>query len=189
MTVEVKRAYFNALATRKLVIEIIKEDKLDSDGDAVGGLHLSLYGTRDAAFQWGERVAVQLEQNGFKRGKAFSSMCVNEERQNLTMVHGDDYLSTGLIESLKRLDEKPKGEFEVKTKILGKHKDLEKEAKVLNRVLRITESGWEIEADQRHVELVIEQLGLKDCKPVITPGISSLVAPLDDDEEDEDDCR
>ena len=36
-----------------------------------------------------------------------------------------------------------------------------KEGKVLNRVIRITESGWEYEADQRHGELIVEMMGLK----------------------------
>ena len=46
------------------------------------------------------------------------------------------------------------------------------EGKVLNRIIRNTTAGWEIEADPRHAELVVEQLGLTDEKGVVTPGIS-----------------
>ena len=42
-------------------------------------------------------------------------------------------------------------------------------ARVLNRILRITEQGWEYEPDQRHAEMIVEQLGLKDAKAVETP--------------------
>ena len=43
---------------------------------------------------------------------------------------------------------------------------------MLNRLIRRTEEGWEIEADPRHAELVVEQLGLKDDKGIGTPGLS-----------------
>ena len=57
------------------------------------------------------------------------------------------------------------------------------EGKVLNRLIRATESGWEIEADPRHAELVIEQLGLKNEREVGTPGVSAQDEDdLDDDE-------
>ena len=34
------------------------------------------------------------------------------------------------------------------------------ESKVLNRIIRSTEDGYELEADQRHVELIAELMGL-----------------------------
>ena len=43
------------------------------------------------------------------------------------------------------------------------------EGQVLNRVVRRTEDGWELEADLRHAELIIEQLGLTDGNAVSTP--------------------
>ena len=48
--------------------------------------------------------------------------------------------------------------------------------------MRRTEDGWEVEADPRHAELVIEQLGLGDDKGVGTPGVSGP----DEDDNDED---
>ena len=50
----------------------------------------------------------------------------------------------------------------------GKHKSAE--GQVLNRVVRCTENGLELEADLRHAELIVEQLGLQDAKLVSTPG-------------------
>ena len=43
---------------------------------------------------------------------------------------------------------------------------------MLNRIIRCTDSGWEVEADPRHAEHVVEQLGLAEEKGCATPGIS-----------------
>ena len=47
-----------------------------------------------------------------------------------------------------------------------------------NRIIWCTDVGWEIEADPRHAELVVKQLGIED-KGVSTPGVSGI------EEEDE----
>ena len=60
--------------------------------------------------------------------------------------------------------------WDVKVAMLGPEDHHEQEVKVLNRSIRWTASGIEYEADQRHVQVVIEQLGLDDkSKPVTTP--------------------
>ena len=41
---------------------------------------------------------------------------------------------------------------------------------MLNRVVRWTPEGWEMEPDQRHVDLIIKELGLAEAKPASTPG-------------------
>ena len=46
------------------------------------------------------------------------------------------------------------------------------EGKVLNRIMRCTSDGWEVEADPRHAELVVEQLGLDNEQGVTTPAVS-----------------
>ena len=46
-----------------------------------------------------------------------------------------------------------------------------KESKILNRVVRATNEGWEYESDQRHVEIIVEQLGVANMKPLSTPGV------------------
>ena len=68
MLSDVKRAYFHAAACRELYVEIPREDP-DWTPDANGRFNLALYGTRDAAKLWQERVAKHLLSIGFKRGK------------------------------------------------------------------------------------------------------------------------
>ena len=41
---------------------------------------------------------------------------------------------------------------------------------MLNRIIRYTEQGYEMEADPRHAEMIIESLGLSEAKGVISPG-------------------
>ena len=65
---------------------------------------------------------------------------------------------------------------------MGKGIGYKNEGKVLNRVLRVTEDGWEMDSDPRNAELVVEQWGLKDGKGIGTPGLSSA----DEDDNDED---
>ena len=44
------------------------------------------------------------------------------------------------------------------------------ERRLLNRVLRCTPMAWEVEADQRHADLIAQELALEDARGVITPG-------------------
>ena len=53
---DVGRAYFEAIATRRLCVELPDEDKCDCDGDVVGLLEKSLYGTRDAALNFQKEI-------------------------------------------------------------------------------------------------------------------------------------
>ena len=65
-----------------------------------------------------------------------------------------------------------KNAYEIQTQKLGGSKGQKAEGRVLNQILRHTAEGWEIEADPRHAELVIEQLGLEGDSAVATPGVS-----------------
>ena len=67
----------------------------------MGKLRLSLYRTRDAAANWQRCVSDRLVSLGFKAG--LSNPCVfwHPGRGIRTLVHGDDYASTG---SLAQLD-------------------------------------------------------------------------------------
>ena len=61
-----------------------------------------------------------------------------------------------------------KDRFEIKTNLVGPGE--EKEAKILNRIIRVDEEGWQYEADQRHAEVLIQEMGLTEAKGVGTTG-------------------
>merc|ERR1739836_64577 len=71
---------------------------------------------------------------------------------------------------LRWMQEKIEEKYELKVEVLGPDENQNKEVRVLNRILRWTNEGIEYEADPRHVEIVLKQLNIDNCKPVITPG-------------------
>ena len=130
----------------------------------------SLYGTRDAAVNWQNEVKKQMKGWGFKQGEYNPCLYVHEKLGLKTMVHGDDFVTVGFKEDVEKFNKMLKERFEVKTKMIGEGEGMVQEERILNRVVRITEGGWELEADQRHGEMVIEELGLKEAKEACTPG-------------------
>jgi hypothetical protein len=46
--------------------------------------------------------------------------------------------------------------------------------RILNRIVTVTENGLEYEADQRHAEILMRDMGIDEsCKGVVTPGVST----------------
>ena len=175
MVNDVSRAHFYAKCSRCLYVELPKEDP-EAHPDFLGRLRLCLYGTRDAALCWQQTLADHLLENGFTRGIGHPSVFFNEKRDVWTLVHGDDYCSTGSSESLDWLQDVLEARYEIKTQRVGVGKDRKgddklSEGQVLNRVIRRTARGYELEADLRHAELIVEQLELTECKAVSTAGV------------------
>ena len=69
--------------------------------------------------------------------------------------------------------------------MVGSRSDLGElqETRVLNRIIRWTARGWEYEADQRHAELIIREMGMEGAKSVKTPGEDVPSWKLDTEEE------
>jgi hypothetical protein len=166
---DVARAFFEAKATRTICVEIPEESEEFDGGRNVAVLDMSLYGTRDAAMNWQEEVAMQMKKWGFARGKYNPCLYSHPKWKLKVFLHGDDFASVGRREDVKKFKEKLEERFEIKTEILGRGKEEKKEARVLNRTIRVTDQGWEYEPDQRHVEIIVDMLGLKEAKPVETP--------------------
>ena len=55
---------------------------------------------------------------------------------------------------------------------LGQDNECQTEGRVFNGIFKCIEGGWEVEDYLRHVELLVEQLGLTDEKGVSTPDMS-----------------
>ena len=45
-----------------------------------------------------------------------------------------------------------------------------REKRILNRVIRVTEDGWEYEADQHHADLIIRETGADKMSTLSHPG-------------------
>ena len=112
-----------------------------------------------------------LVQFGFTKGRASPCVFYHKDRHIRTFVHGDDYVSSAHPKQLEWLKGKLEGKYTIKTQWLGPNKEYQQEVKILNRIV-----GWDhvkgivFEADPRHTEIIVEQLQLKEAKPVSTPG-------------------
>ena len=147
-----------------------------------GKLNYSMYGTRRAATNWQTHYTKVLVQNGFVTGLANNCTFYNPTKEIYCMVHGDDFVSTGSDSSLKWLESILTKEFKIKTSKIGPDKSDEKELKILNRIIRYTNNGIELEADLRHAELIVSQLGLTESKELTCPATDEI--KRDDDEEE-----
>ena len=99
-----RQAYFYAKAARDVDIEWPKEDPHSARGDLVGKLKFCVYGAREVALTWQETLSQHLIDNGFVRGVGFPGVFVQKEKDIWTLVHEDDYCSTGSSASLSWLD-------------------------------------------------------------------------------------
>ena len=156
-----------------MFIELPSEDTSGKDWeqDRVGRLNMSLYGTRDAAKNWQEEVARMMRQWGFVQGVYTPGLYYRPTWDIATLVHGDDFVSVGSVDRMLNFKEALERRFKTKTQIIGSGGGREVvEARVLNRILRVSPEGWEYEPDQRHVDLVVRGLGLEAAKGAATPG-------------------
>ncbi len=167
---DVRRAYFNAPVRRRAFVQLPDEDPEKNGRQKCGELVLSMYGTRDAAQNWARCYSKHLEEIGFTKGKTTPGIFLHKHRNIMTLVHGDDYLSTGEREDLIWMNNKLNERFDIKTIMIGGGAGDAKEAKVLNRVIRFAPDAIEYEADQRHSELIIQETGMEAAKPVGVTG-------------------
>merc|ERR1711965_429190 len=106
---------------------------------------------------------------GFRRGRSSPCIFYHPIKDIKCSVHGDDFFSEGLPEALTWFENSLLAKFEGKVK--GRLAKAGEELRVLNRIVRRTSDGYEWEADQRHSELLVRELGLNsESKPVACPG-------------------
>ena len=166
--IDVRRAYFHALARRTVYVRLPDED---AEPNMCGRLVKALYGTRDAAQNWEHAYIEFLESTGFASGVASPCMFVHESRSLRVVVHGDDFTVLGPSSQLDWFREQIAARFEVKFRgRLGPESLSSNSIRILNRVVQWTPEGIRYEADQRHAEIIVAELGLGPmAKPVSTP--------------------
>ena len=156
----------------------------DAEEGMCGKLQKSLYGTRDAAQNWEAEYSEFMGSLGFQSGKSSPCTFYCEARDVRAVIHGDDFTLLGSRESLDWFKSRIMDKFEIKYKgRMGEREEDIKSVRILNRIVTYTESGVEYESDQRHAEIIITQMGLRErSKGVVTPGIRM---PLDESKRDE----
>ena len=121
---------------------------------------------------------------GFKKGKA-SSCCFYHNKWDVRCaVHGDDFTFEGCDRGLDAVEKAMVRAFECKVDgRLGGGPNDKKEVRVLNRVMTWSKQGVTWEADPRHAEALIRDMGVASENTVVTPGVKQSQEELENDDE------
>ena len=144
----------------------------------MGKLQKCLYGTRDASKGWQAKVHEVMTELGYEIGRYSPCITYHRPSSTVNLFHGDDLVFAGPAESVHEVLHGLAGQFQLTSTVVGEHEA--REARILNRVVRWDPEGWSYAADDRHVQILLAQLGLPDCRANATP---NLAAVLDEGEE------
>ncbi|MDA8609425.1 hypothetical protein N9L19_00760 [bacterium] len=194
---DVARAFFEAAATRNICIEIPEDDLSEADRrhDKVGHLQMSLYGTWGTLINWQEEVAKEMGRLGFAQGQCNTCLYYHRQRNLRIFLHGSDFATVGTRQEVKLFKTVFEQIFDVKIQcsgpraVVGGRKSVAgtstspaptttngeamqegSKGRLLNRVLRCTPQGWEVESEQRHSAIIVQEIDLSNAHAVITPG-------------------
>ena len=112
----------------------------------------------------------------FEQGLGSPVLLFSEVVDMELLVHGDDFVGVGDEDAALTLVTMLSAVFELKVRAqLGPDRNDAKEVRVLNRMIRYVNDDRgeraEYEADPRHAELIVSQLGLQRAKSVTTLGL------------------
>ena len=172
--IDVRRAYFYAKSKRPVFVQLPEEDA--SEGQC-GRLEVSMYGTRDAAANWEAEYTNALVEDGFNPGVSTPCAFYNPRRDLRCVVHGDDFTFLGTDEELNWIEKRFKERYEIKVRgRLGPEDKDDKSIRIINRIIEWRQEGIVYEADQRHAEIIIREMGLAEAGATVgTPGVKVKV--------------
>ena len=131
-----------------------------------------LYGTRDAPARWEALYISRLQEMGFAVGTASANCFYNANLDIRCVVHGDDFTFSGEPHALAQVQRQMQQAFLCKVEgILGSDEGDLKQARILNRIVTWNEWGLQYEADPRHAEILVRELGVTEKEAVVTPGV------------------
>ena len=184
LLIDISRAYFNAKTDDKDPIYVELPPEANAPPGMCGLLRRHMYGTRRAAEGWQDEYSGTLIQMGFTQGAASPCVFAHKTRGIIVSVHGDDFTAAGPKRELDWFEGQMKAHYELTVGgRLGPGPRDDKEATVLNRVIRWTPQGLEYEADPRQVEKLLQELELdgEGVKGVVTPGLRALAHQIKDE--------
>lgn len=171
MFVDVSKAHLYALidADVDAFVELPSECRKEA---VCGRFNHWMCGMRPASKGWGNEYSKRLLSLGFIACKA-SPCCFRREKDGVSVVvPGDGFVFEGPAGSFPGTVESLKKYWIVKIRAtLGPEAADDKEVSILNRVVRWDQHGVEYEADPRHVEKLLRDMGMMGCKPLSSPGV------------------
>ena len=111
MVNDVSRAYFYAPVEEQVYTELLDEEKEDGR-DLVGRLRKAMYGTRSAAQAWQREVNETMKEIGFKVCKVSPCIFYHSQRRIRSMIHGDDFMSSGKRGAIDVAKEEARGKVQ-----------------------------------------------------------------------------
>lgn len=170
MFIDIRRAHWTAKIDRLVYVRLPAEAN-ESDQNC-GRLNKAMYGCRDAARQWEVEITDFFTSNGFTPGLGSPVLFAHAIRDLKVSVHGDDITALGTEESLLWLKERILTRYEIKYGgMLGPDQHDVQDVMILNRLVHYGEYETTIEADPRHVQILIKELNLAEAKSTPTPGV------------------
>ena len=97
---------------------------------------------------------------GFRQSGHNPSVNWHPVRHLKTLVHGDEFVTSGHRQNVQWFNLQLEDRLEIMNSVGGGAGDKREEC-ILVRIVRYTEDGWQLEADQRHGELLIKEMGLQ----------------------------
>jgi hypothetical protein len=160
--INIRRAHFVSAATRDLLIELLPEAQ-KAGNNQVAHLLKSLYGTRDAGYNWDkEKVRVWVGILGFGQDPGLPSNFYHLRRNLRITVHGDDFVTLGPLTEVRKFQLDIQKHWKCRENAVFAPPGAEgtmQEIKHLNRTLKKTSEGIVYEPDVRHVEIVLQAIG------------------------------
>ena len=169
MFVDIRRAHWTAKIDRLVYVRLPEEA---SKPGFCGRLNRAMYGCRDAARQWEIEITDFFTVHGFTPGLGSPVLFVSQTRDVKVSVHGDDITALGEQPDLEWLKCRLLERYEIKFGgLLGPDEGDVQDAMILNRLVHYGATETTYEADPRHVQILVNELGLQDAKPAPTPGV------------------
>ena len=176
---DVSRAHFHSPAKRRMYVRTLPEDTRIKTG--IARLLKAMYGSRDAGQCWDDFTGQVMAKLGFAAGVISPCIYYNKEWDAPCWRHGDDFVLLATRAQHANFMKKANLHMILKCEgILGPCKDQGDMAEVrcLNRILRYVQPAFagadtgyvEWEADPRHLQILMVQVGLKaDSKTLGQP--------------------
>ena len=178
---DISRAHLYGKPKRAIYVDLPEEE---AEEGKCALLERTMYGTRDASQAWQSDYSELLESHGHKSGTASPALFYSHEADVRSLVHGDDFAVLSDEEGITAMEKQLGERYDYKcTGRLGPDEGDGEECTFLNRVIRYTGPATsptiEVEADQRHVEVVLESLGLNAANSVSTPAVKQTVQEVE----------
>ena len=135
----------------------------------MGELQASMYGTRDAAFNWEAAYSSEMLKLGFLRGKASANHYFHPVTTVRALVHGDDFALVGLEKDLRGFEGDFRRLYPCTVSLIGPDKQHNKALKILGREIRYATTGIEMEVDTKYLKQALQAYGMEECHAAASP--------------------